>query len=391
MAVDVRPGEVEILSLFMLGPHGIFDMAAALVRASIFESIFKNGNYAEFTVLDFDDALGDLRMDGTETVTISFKVPNGAEVATYVFAVNSITLAESENSRARTYTIECVSPEVQESRTGPIEKKWKSTITGAVTDIFKNFLGSGKSLAASGTRGAQELRISNKKPFTAINELARRANGQSGNTWLFFENRDGYHFKPIEEMQAQAPVRSLVQRPLIGFQSIATESALYDHIIHYTIVSKMSVEKTLRMGALKTNVQTWNQRTREFLSKDVVPAAAGKLGGLAGKFTKPGRSIAIPTNSRLPTTFIPSSTPHGAGAAAGLMQLIIISQVFGDTIYRAGHVVHVTIPKPSSLTGPQQPDLVVTGNFLISKLRHEILALGQEPRYTCVVEALQQF
>jgi len=397
MANDVRPGEVEILALTLTSSHGYFDMAVYAQRCSVFESIFKNGNYAEFEVLDIDDALGDLRMNGTERVHFSFRVPTRDEIATYEFAVNSIRLSESQAGRARTYTIECVSIEVQNSRMGLISKKWKSTVTAATSDIFRNFLGSAKSLQADQTRGVQELRISNKKAFTAINEFAQRANGADGNQWLFFENRDGYHFSPIEKMQQQGSVRSLTQHLQPGRDGVATFGpddplGLYRHILHYEILSKLNVEKTIKMGALKTNVSTWNFDTREFNTKDIVPkVASAALQGMVSVFGKAGRSVSVPVNGRMPTSHIPTSAPEAAGAAAAIMQLVVIVQTYGDTIYRAGWVIDVNIPRPVALTGPQQPDQVVSGNFLISKLRHEILHFGHEPRYTCVVEALQNY
>jgi len=398
MTTITYPGEVVIDALVLAGIRGgMWDMSLALINATIFESIFKPGIYAEFKVLDVDDALGDLQLTGGERVVFMFRTADES-AASYVFAINSVTLTQSKEAnmqKSRTYTIECISVEVQQSRQGPIQKKWTAQISTAISDIFKNFLGSSKSLEVSQTKGVQELRISNKKPLTSIDELRRRATGFMGNTFLFWENRDGYHFKPLEEMLAGDAVKSLKQSGTVGGGGGggSTQSKeLDEQILHYTIIAKLNVEAAVKSGALSTEVITFNQRTREKARKIITPTMSSispVLGALMTLFPKVGRSISIPITSLFPITGIPSATPEQAATASGLLQLIVLVQTFGDTVFQAGKNVDLTIPRPVAITTDPGQDQIVNGKFLITKVRHEIAAQGFQPRYQCVLECAQ--
>jgi len=222
-----------------------------------------------------------------------------------------------------------------------------------------------------------------------MDDFGGRANWADGKAWLFFENRTGYKFKPLEELAAISPIKKYTQYGTIGADNDA--SMLEHHILNYKIISRLNVEQAVKSGALQTEVTTHNQRTREVETKKTVPASFGSIGdAMRLLYSKVGRSLNIPTTSRIPETGIPASTPEQAAAASGLMQLIVLAQVFGDPALEAGSNVEIELGKPAALSENNQIDPLVQGNFLISKLRHEISHKGFQPRYSCSLECLRK-
>jgi len=64
-------------------------------------------------------------------------------------------------------------------------------------------------------------------------------------------------------------------------------------------------------------------------------------------------------------------------------------RVYGDFNLTPGSVVTINLPKKIGTTGPREDDEMLDGNFLISRIHHDIGLLGERPRYTCVVECIK--
>jgi hypothetical protein len=383
-------GEIVIDMLLLAGPRGSFDMKDIIMQASVFESIFQKGTFASFKVLDIDDAIGDMLLSGEEGILFSFHhiPPEGEELALaeYIFSINKVTIMQGAGGlqKAKTYTIECVSPETLSARSGMVQKGWENTaVSSMVSDIFASELGSARGLVTDPTQGLQKFNASNIKPFSAIDQLKGRANPGA---YVFFENRDSWHFQTIENLYSQGEIKFLKQTDTIGS---GHNDDLDKHIIHFSVVSMVNTEARIKMGGVATQVSSFDQRTRDYASKVIKPSSFFNEGSFGDIYNKIGRSVNFPLNTRNPMSFMPSENPGKSSAAADFMQLIVQMQVFGDTVFQAGKTVNVNIPKTVSTTGVVPTDPIVNGKFLISKMRHNIESSVTRPRYTCVIEGIR--
>lgn len=387
-------GDIVIDTLLLAGPRGGFDMKDILIQGNVYESIFSKGTFATFKVLDVDDAIGDLLLSGEESIIFQFHhvspPAEGNQVASYLFSINKCSIVQGSGGlqKAKTYTIECVSPETLKARSGLIQKGWESPISSIVGDIFSSELGSPRGIKIEGTKGQQKFNGSNIKPFSAIQQLQNRAVSASSasSAFVFFENRDSWHFETIPSLYEQGIIKQLKQTDTIGS---GHNDDLNSHIIHFTIVSMINVDARVKMGQVATQVSSFDPRTRDYVSKLFSPSSFFNTGGFKGQFEKAGRAVHFPINSRNPTTHMPSENPGKVSSAADYMQLIVQLQVFGDTVFQAGKTIDVNIPKTVALSGNVPPDPIVSGKFLISKLNHNIGPSTAHPRYTCVVEGIR--
>ena len=63
--------------------------------------------------------------------------------------------------------------------------------------------------------------------------------------------------------------------------------------------------------------------------------------------------------------------------------------MFGDFKLKPGEMITLNIPNKSTITGPRDNDPLLSGNFLITRLHHDIGLMSERPRYTCVVECVK--
>lgn len=190
MSIDATyAGDIVIDTLLLAGPRGGFDMKDIVIQASVFESIFQKGTFATFNILDVDDAIGDLLLSGEESIIFQFHhispPEEGPQIASYVFAINKSSIIQGSGAlnKAKTYTIECVSPETLQARGGMVQKGWETQLSSVVNDIFGSELGSPRGLVTEATKGIQKFNASNIKAI-----LCNRTDSRTSSVcfvWIF--------------------------------------------------------------------------------------------------------------------------------------------------------------------------------------------------------------
>ena len=86
--------------------------------------------------------------------------------------------------------------------------------SAAVDDVLKRKLGTGKTVEIQATKGTFDHLLCNVRPLQAIDLLAERAVAAEdkyySSLFIFFENKDGYHFETIEKLLEAGPVDTYV-------------------------------------------------------------------------------------------------------------------------------------------------------------------------------------
>jgi hypothetical protein len=88
-------------------------------------------------------------------------------------------------------------------------------------------------------------------------------------------------------------------------------------------------------------------------------------------------------------TSIKDRTPDLQAFIAALVQNAMKIRVYGDANLKAGDMVYAGIPNKITTTNNADTDPLLSGNFLVSRIHHDIGTAGQRPRYTCVMELLK--
>ena len=403
MADGYNPGDILVQNFTMSSDRGSLDLAKSFVSASIYESIFTPGIVGDIVVLDTDDQLGKLEITGDETIEISFQAPGG-ELANYVFALHTLDdVKPTSGQKSKTYTLKVVSEEALYAKTNYVQKSYTTQISEIVQDIFNNYLMSEKNIEVEETKGSQKVVIGHHNPYAAIDLVRRRAisNENKSSAYVFFETRvDGdqsFKFVTIEKLFQGDVVKEFQQSDAIN-ASIKNKSD--NNILAYEVPKQLSTTERIAVGG-KTRVSSFDFRTHSYITKDIDSDATEYTTGGSGsynssKFKSKYFNAKIPTQSYIPidtsqraVTNIKDRTPDLQAFIAALVQNAMKIRVYGDANLKAGDMVYAGIPNKITTTDNGDTDPLLSGNFLVSRIHHDIGTAGQRPRYTCVMELLK--
>lgn len=403
MADGYNPGDILIDTFTVSSDRGTLDLAKAFVSASIYESIFTPGIVGDIVVLDTDDQLGKLEISGDETVEISFMAPGG-ESANYIFALHALDdVKPTSGQKSKTYTLKVVSEEALYSKTNYVQKSFTTQISEMVQTIFTDYMMSEKNIEVEETKGSQKVVIGHHNPYAAIDLIRRRAvsNENKSSAFVFFETRVGgdqtFKFVTIEKLFQGEIVKEFQQSDAIN-SSIMNQSD--NNILAYEVPKQLSSTERISIGG-KTRVSSFDFRTHSYVTKDIdTDETQFKMGGSgsynSSTFKNKYFNPKIPSQAYIPidtsqraVTSIKERTPDLQAFITSLMQNSMKVRVYGDANLKAGDMVTANIPNKIATTGNGETDPLLSGDFLVSRIHHEIGTAGQRPRYTCVMELLK--
>jgi hypothetical protein len=378
--------------------------------ASVYESIFVPATVCDIMVLDEQDVMGQMKLNGDEIVTFSFLVPD-SEQASFVFQLDSITDVMSPTEKIKTYTLKCVSQEVffdhRNQFSEIFDRNDNSTCADIIQNVHKNRRSVGlvkKPIVVEQTKGIMPIRISAMFPMQAINMLRNRAISpdHSSSSYVYFETRDKeqqiYKFVTIEGMFSQKSIATFNQSygGMIDYQDPNAQTNILAYkvdrqfssldIIKYAGPQK-SQELDLTTGNYKSNLtKPIDKFTTAGTDKSIYVGLENTY------FNGSDVPLAIsPTDySSSKETYVPQGIPNFKTYMALLLQNSLRIRVPGDTIIKPGTMITCNITNKQDTDGSPSNDSLLSGNFLVTRVHHRIGEKNNErPRYTCIIECIK--
>lgn len=403
-------------SLVVVSPRGAaIDLTTSFSQMSIYESLFTPGIICEVEFLDDKDILGSAVISGDETVYIKMTQPMGStkystEFLLHLENISDVTSVGSQ--KGKMYTLTAISIEVMFSKTNAVEKAYSDLCSNIVQDIHKNYLtapsATAKPIVVEQTRGVQDLLVAHELPFQAVSMVRRRAASaeNKSSTYLYFENRDTnsgkqqFNFVTFEHLFKKDVVSSYKQTDAIN---ISAEYALlnnYSNILSYKVSDQFSTGLKVILGG-RREVVTFNSSTLRYESKIIdtdtnnyVSAGSNSLTSKSfiDKFLRspsPPRTQVLNDISQRASTYIAESIADRQAYYAMILQNSLKVTVAGNCKLTAGAMVNASIPNKQAFTDSSRDDKLLTGKFLITRIRHRFGNFQDTPRYTCVVELVK--
>lgn len=389
----------------MKSDRGELNLANAFLSMDIYESVFSPGMIADIRVQDNDDFIGELKLVGDEEISIELEVPGG-ESATYKFAVETIENVDMTDRTlsSRIYVIGAISKEALQAKTNYVQKSYSTQISAMVEDIHKNFLKSEKPIEVEETKGSQNVVLPNYNPYKAIDTVRRRAVSEENksSSFVYFETREGgqqaFKFATLEKLFKGSAVKSIGQVDTAGYKFM---DGMEKQIVCLEVPKQFDTVDRVQTGG-KRRVSYYDFRTQKYEKKDVTPdpksyKTGGKGGYESSKFkqdyyegVKNPPSTIVPVDySQRKKTDIPEKSGDQLVYIATLMQNAVKMRIMGDFVIKPGVVVDAKIPVKKMTTGPRDEDKMLTGNFLVTRVKHEVAELGVSPRFTTAFECVK--
>lgn len=397
-----NPGDILVNSLIV----NKLNYTKNFISFDIYETIYRPGMVLKLTILDPADYLGQQKLSGGEKIGMSFNHPGGS-AADYEFIVNRVeNISSPPGQKAKSYTIEAISEEIFNSRDKYVSKSYDNKqFSQMVEDVFKEFLKSKKKLNIEETKGMQKYVVQRKRPYEAIDEMRKRSVSSSNksSTYIFFENQKGFHFTTMEKIfKDRNIVKRLVQDSTVGANFLAAKG---NNIIAVNIPHQNDLAKSTSAGVMNSEFNTFNFFTLDYNRKQNIkkPEDEAKDKGVDNRIksdyvtkhdSEPGRISVLPTSNEKKVglggkSHIPEATPTQIAYADALASSVLKMMVFGDSRLVAGSMIEANLITQSDSTSPQTASSFLSGDFLITAVRHMCRDMNTRPRYVCALECVK--
>lgn len=396
------PGDVDIKTVSIHSPKGTVNATELVIFMNIYESIFMPTFYAEVVLRSEASIANLLPLVGEEKINIEFATPSRG-TATYELYITDMKDAQTtSNQKSKTFKLTCVSTEIFNHKTRFIQKSYNTNIHNIIDDICTKYLETDKDTDFRDTKGVHKVIIPNMKPFQAIDMLRRRAVSaqDQSSSFVFFENKDGFHFKTIETLFKEGDVgdRNFIIKPTAQADAFAS---VFRNILAFNQPKQYDTLGKLGGGGVNVQTKVLDFKDLTYKVKDNPNLDNSKYVSAQGKFSLTnspefnqafgkfaGAHSLIPLDTNIFNSFIDEMTPKLKSFVSQLAQGTVNKHIYGDSEMTAGQLVNLDIFEPEG-TSTTSSDKLISGNYLVASLRHIIGPVGSQPRYTCAVECIK--
>jgi hypothetical protein len=397
-----NPGDISVDIVTVTSPiSGTREYNAQMLTASVLETIFTPGVSGEIKVIDYDDWLGQLQLQGVETVYFQFTKLDDGQTIFYNFHLNKVTQVEIKGAmKSKVYNLSCISREVLSGKIINVQKAYNQPISSIVADVFSN-LNSGNGITVETTKGNRNIKIPNQPVYEAIEMLRREAVSAEFKTsnYMFWQTWSGFHFETLEGMLTNGDVKILKQDYNIG---VSIEKSVDDNILSWKVMQNFDAMNRAKAGVVNQRVAVFDPNTLSYKVSnfnDINPITT--MGNwsydlfrslFAG--TNAGRTVISYRNpnqkTNIPVSYAPETIPYKQLNLAQMQEQMMRMTLIGDPVLEAGTTVFCNVPLITAATDQQGAlEQQMYGRWLLSKVEHEIKMAGDTPRYICNVKCLK--
>lgn len=176
------------------------------VEMNIQEDIFLPAQYGRITLVDNTNFYEKFPIIGEEVLTVTYK-DFVHDPVTKEYFIYSVLERQHASDKGQMYTLEFCSEEILANKSQRYSKSYKDTECHKIAQDAFDRLSSKKKFDITQTQGLQDYIVPSLNPFDVISQMSARSittQGESGSV-LFFEDKDGFHFKSIESLMQKEP------------------------------------------------------------------------------------------------------------------------------------------------------------------------------------------
>lgn len=390
--------------IFNKSTGAVLSLLPQMQGCDIWEDMAKPTLYATVYLYDAINLLTRFPIIGEEFIELSFETPGISLPVTYKFRVFEVAnIQQSDNRQAHGYTLRCVSEEHFNNGAQQVLTAWEGILSDYTKHILGKYLNSKKSIVLEPTKGIHKIIGPRWSPLEAIDFARKNAvsNKYPSSSFVFFENQAGFYFKTVEAIIEEG-------RPTIGTRvftflhapAATTPATGYRSVIEHENISRTDSIETINSGVLQGQSQSFDLLTKKFETKDFnIKSSFNSYKSLdksnqmihskdfISEFGTKGPNIYYHMkDSSRSAAYIDDMLPSRAAFTTLLNANITRCLVHGDSGLKAGDVITLNLPEVVGTTGTKPLDPLMSGNYIILRLRH-ILTNGPKPQHRISFDA----
>jgi len=405
-------GDAIVTQLTMTKVDGSANVGilAQTETVTIMEDIFRPVMIAEFHMIDAINLLKTFPITGSEYITLTFQTPNESQTFSckmYVYAVTDLKI-DTENQMQR-YTLKCCSQEFLTNLSIVVDKPYTTTIDQMVRSILTGELKSNKLAQIYPTQGVQQIVMPQIAPLAAIEMLRCRASSitRLSSSFVFFENKRGFNFLTIEDLMQLG----IANTPKKYYRQTALQTTLQSEyapwqIVDYYVNQQFNIIDAIKSGAYNGYLNSYDWHTKAVSNTTYTGDQFEQFTNLGTSGSDSTRSVPSASfllygqsfgtvrfntaDSLKNPTFIEQFLPNKFGFLAPNVTSSYDIYINGDTSVSTGDVININMIKVDKLTTPAtNPEPLTNGNYLITRMKHNLLVSLNYPRYTAIATIIK--
>jgi hypothetical protein len=387
------------------------DIKNIIEEINLFDNLFTpcvSGNIL------LSDAVGlseKLKLQGSEKLKVTIeKTENFDEISfEKQFVLYKLTERKNINLNSQAYVIHFVSEEFILSEQKKVSQNFVGSYSTILKSILTNYLkvqdaspvqGKGGIGIIYPSAGPQDIIIPNLTPFDAINFISKRAIALNYNTpdFCFYETIAGYNFAPLKYLMSLDPVFNINFKP----KNLSGDNMEQEFLgaRDLKVLSQFSVLDNIRDGSYAGKFIGFDTLTRTFKVTTVKTVyedeSAGSTNNLADAYNKENKKYEDMAESRIVSypfalprstvAYIKENNPANINFADNSEEYVFQRKsIFSNLTQRrlqltmpgnfglfSGRMVYLSIPKYSISDKSNSTDRNLSGNYLITAVRHVI-------------------
>lgn len=406
-AGDVNLEEVSLRTLNGQSAN----ITSQVISVEVYEDIFTPFMSVSVVLRESVDYINLFPFLGEEYLQIKIGTPNINQKIENDFYIYKITDRIYTKDREVMYTLKGISKEYVIDANRKVSQTFKGNIGDIALNLMqKGGLNTDKTAFVEKTTNKTAFTASYWQPSKCLTFLATNAVNQNlSPTFLFFENRNGYNFRSIDELLKATPYHKFIKdnfsrNPLNDVTSQSTKDPQEDfkRIIDLDVPVLTDYMEDIQSGRLKSRIVSHDLVTKQYSVKDFsVRKDTEHPSTLLNK--NPAYSPYAATNSISTLIVMPrhfsnytsfadvtnfSTVQKRMSFFQNLNKYKINIQVLGRSDYTVGQVHEVMIPKATQITKQQTEspyDEILSGKYLVAAISHMITREG----HTCNIELIK--
>ena len=402
-------GDVSIEKIQLSALNGQYaNILNQVISVEIYEDIFTSFMSLSVVVKESVDYINMFPFIGEEYLEIEIVTPLSETSIRGKFYIYKISNREMIKDREVVYTLKAISEEYLTDANRKISK----TFSGTSSEIAKRLLtvdglNSSKKLNIEKTSNTTAFTSNYWNPIKCLNYVASNSISASRSpTYLFYENRDGFNFRSIDEL-LKAPtyhkfIKDNYNRSVIGngTSSVLDPQEDYKRIIDISIPVLTDYMEDIQTGRLKSRMITHDIVTKMYSVKDYSVKKDTEFPSTLlnpyPTYSKYATSNSISTLLIIPKYYgnfnkfsdvtNTSIIQKRLSFFKNLEKYKVNIQVLGRTDYTVGQVVELEIQRVTQITKDMDPrDMILSGRYLISAISHMIT----KTNHVCNIEVIK--
>lgn len=402
-AGDIKLEKIQLNSL-----SGQFaNIINQVIGIEIYEDLFAPFITLSLVLRESVDYINLFPFVGEEYLEVTLSTPLVDKKIDGKFYIYKITDRTNTKDREVAYTIKAISEEYLTDANRKLSKTYSGNIGEIAYKILTQDINSKKTITCEKTNNNTMFTASYWTPVKCLNYLSSTAtNINQSPSYLFYENRDGFNFRSIDELLKQTSYMKLTKDNYSRSMEGDTTGTRKDPQEDYKRIIEMDVPvltdymEEIQTGRLKSRLISHDIVTKQYIVKDYsVKKDTKNPSTLLNEF--PGYSKYATSNSVSTMLVLPkyfgnftdyadvtnfSTVQKRMSFFKNLEKYKITVQILGRTDYTVGQIFELDIPRITQISKQDdQRDPILSGRYIVSAISHTIT----REMHTCTLELIK--